>query len=109
LTLDKGAAVAQGDVLLTSMTNEFKFRLSVCVQTRDVAQNADKVYTRRATADWTYNGSGTVGGAPAYNWAAIQGATGVTKPNGWAQLKDGTQPKTAGPVLNDLLVTETFN
>jgi hypothetical protein len=95
------------DEQLTSLTLKVSFVLDLCVQTKDTRQRANGVYTRRATASWAFDGSGTVARAAPYAWTP-QGAS-VTKPGGWVPVDDGSQPAvTKGPVANERLAAETF-
>jgi len=112
LTADQGPQVIPGvDDLLSSITYINTFSLNVCVQTKDDRQNANKVYTRRATVEWTFNGSGTVGNNNPWPWQPIAGTTGdtVAAPANWTPVTDGTEPKTDGDVALQEVAAETFS
>jgi len=108
LTAGMRPTVGPNDELLTSMTLRYDFVLDVCVQTKDTQQHADSVYTRRATAQWSFNGSGTIGAGPAYPWTS--NGAGVTAPAGWTDVEDASQPRAlGGDRLNTLLQAEAFH
>jgi hypothetical protein len=108
LTLEMGPAVAAGDHVLRSVELQFDFTLDLCVQTKDTQQQADQVYTRRATAAWSLNGNGSIGAASPWTWQPGAGA-GVTSPNAWTQIQDGTEPGAKGGTrLNALLPAQRF-
>lgn len=108
LTADQGGAVALGDDVLDSMELVDTFQLDVCVQILDTVNNADQVYTRRATANWSFNGSGTIGQTAPYAWTPSAGA-GISNPNSWSDVQNGTQPaRLDGDTFNQELGRITF-
>jgi len=74
----------------------WEFDLYVTARTKDTRNNAHQVFTARALAHWSFNGSGTVGQTDPYDWTGGQEAK-VTEPTAWNPVRDGSEaPLTRG-------------
>ncbi len=85
MTYQQDAAVVVGDDLLASITLNEVFTIDVCAQTVDSQNDAANVYSRHATAQWTFNGSGTID-PTTYKWTA-GAAAGVRRRRTGARLR----------------------
>jgi hypothetical protein len=72
------------DADLFSMVVDFE--ICLVVRTKATANSADTVYTKRASAAWQFDGSGTTA---ARTWA--QTGTGNTGAAAFAEITDGSQ------------------
>lgn len=107
LTADQGSTVSPTDDVLNVMSLIDDFQLDVCAVTLDSQNGADSIYTRRATVNWSFIGSGTVAQSSPHNWTGT-GAT-ITAPSSWSGVTDGSQPqKINGNTFNQELNTITF-
>ena len=107
VTFQQHAAVQPGDDLLKEVNLSYGFVLDTCARTKETLNDADQVYTREATASWSFNGSGTIN-PMTLAWTA-GAAAGIVKPSGWTPVTDGTRPKTSAPTFNTLIGAETFS
>jgi len=109
MTFAQHATVQAGDDQLTKVVLQYDFQLDICVKTKDTREGANKVFTRRATVPWTFDGQGTVAiGAP-YKWTSTAPGFPITVPPGWFVVQDGSQPKELdGDTGNELLSLEVF-
>lgn len=73
---------------------------------------AADVYTRQATVDWLFNGTGPVSQTAPYDWdqANAKKAEVSASSRGWKEVTNGSTPRnTTGPVFNAALPKEKFN
>jgi hypothetical protein len=81
------------------------FRLYFGVRTIDPRNNADTIYTQRATANWLFDGSGSVAGGV---WSKT--GVGNNGPASLAEVRSGAVcPETTGTPWYVLLRTQTFS
>jgi len=87
---------------LASIDYYIWFELNICAQTLDGDTTDESIYTRIATANWVFDGSGTF--ANDANFTYSPGITsGVLNPNEWTSVVDGTQPVTTGQLAADAI------
>jgi hypothetical protein len=100
------AAVAKSPNPLLRTDVENSFALYVCAETTDATNGANLVYVAEAEGDWKFNGSGTIGKAPAYPWKSF--GAGVTPPAGWSPAPANTILRTGGMIGNDVIEAAIF-
>jgi len=109
LTFDKGIGVRPGDDVLDFMQLCWDFDLYVTARTVDARNNADLVYTSRATAHWQFDATGSIGQVPLYFWTPASSA-GVYPPGAWIPVTDGSQPPVmTGDLFNDAIQNDEWN
>jgi len=84
----------------------FDCSLYFAVRTVDTRNGANSVYTQRASAEWQFDGSGTVDGAG--NWSKT--GSGNTGNGSFTEVSDGSVvPVTTGTPLNTLNTSSTWS
>jgi hypothetical protein len=96
----RGATPAEGDHLLVYIDLNLSFQLDVSAATLDATISNEQVYTRIATADWEFNGTGTVGDAPNFPWTPLSHSQGIVAPPNWTLLSDGSRSPLPPRVAN---------
>jgi hypothetical protein len=94
-----------GNHVLNATTVEDTFELDVVIEPKDTNNEANTVYTRRATATWAFNASGIVD-SKTYAWTP--NGAGITAPTSWAEVTNGSSPITGGAIANTVVPHETF-
>lgn len=124
LTAAKHAEVAQGDDIVDLVRISQKFQLDICANTKDDVNDAEKVFTRVATATWEFIGDGRVAQVPGYGWTAAQdkdpdklrkaevtldAARDKDNKDVWKPIVDGSQPRAlVGDKASDVLAATGF-
>jgi len=97
------------DDVVDVMCLVWTFDLYITAQTADNRNNAFYVYTARASAQWQFKGSGTVGQSDPYNWTPTDAA--VTVLRGWTPETSGSEAPfvhTTETRFNEALRTDTW-
>lgn len=103
----KVVGVNANDALLTHIDMKLDFTLDLSAATKDTANGANNVYTRRYTVDWTFNGSGDVNAVKPHAWKGTGAGTTTTADN-FTPVMDGTSPKLTPQHAADVIPIETF-
>ena len=105
----RGATPAEGDHLLVYIDLNLSFQLDVSAATLDATISNEQVYTRIATADWEFNGTGTVGDAPDFPWTPLSHSQGIVAPPSWTLLSDGSRSPLPPRVANTEIANSRFS
>ena len=99
----RGQTPAEGDSFLTDVKLVISFQLDVSAATVDPTIGGEQVYTRFASADWEFNGSGNVGPAPDFVWTPLSHSQGISAPVDWTIVTDGSRSPLPPNVANDAI------
>jgi hypothetical protein len=98
-----------GDDVVDRIDLDYEFQLYVTAHTADPRNGADTIYTNRAMANWSFNGSGEVAQSDPYKWTGDPGVAGDFAPQAWTPVCDGLQPpQLGGQLFNDATANQQF-